>query len=136
MTVHLYSAEDYPTVLSWWDAHGVTPTPEACLPRLGVIVRDVTDTPVLAAWASMDNSCGIAFLLFPVANPHTSHTATDIALTHAIGYLTQVLRELDYHTILSATHRASLARALNRRGFTLAEPVHFQTLSLNPPCLS
>lgn len=135
MTVRPYHSDDYPTVLAWWLMHGVTPTPEDCLPRLGVMIED-NDRAILAAWASMDNSCGLAFLLFPVSAPKAPARSISKALTHSVAYLTTVLTELGYHTILSATHRASLSRHLARHGFTHAQPVHFQTLALTPPCLS
>lgn len=129
MTVRPYTPEDYPTILAWWLNHRVTPTPQDCLPALGTIVED-SGRPILAAWASMDSSSGVAYLLFPVGNPSALPTRIAPALTHAVGYLSAVLRDMGYHTLMSATHRASLAGALTKLGFTRAQPVHYQTISL------
>ena len=130
MTITLYQPDDYPTIDAWWKARGTTPTPENCLPRLGVIIRDHAGEAIFAAWVSMDNSCGIAFLLFPVSKPETPPSTIAASLSHTVGYFAEILKDLGYHTLLSGTHRHSLARSLESLGFTPPESVLFQTLAI------
>lgn len=131
MTVAPYTPEIYPTLLPWWERHGVPAVPSHCLPKLGVVVANDSGENILAAWASMDNSTGLAFLLWPTGNPDTPARLIHTALRHATAYLIETLRAFGYHTLLAATHSTSVARQWKQYGFTPdTRPLHLHSFSL------
>jgi hypothetical protein len=127
ITMRLYDpAGDYPLVASWWAAHGVAVTPAACVPKLGAIALD-GGIPVFAAWVSMDNSCGLCSLLWPVANPQSTPRKIASAIPITVDLLQRLVRDMGYHTMVAITHVPSIVRSLGRHGFTV-DPLPVQTL--------
>lgn len=131
MTVSPYNAADhYPTITQWWRAHDTAPIPREVLPKLGVVVYQ-EERPILSAWASMDNSTGLAFYLWPTGNPAASPRQIKAALQHSVAYLSEVVRSLGYHTFIAGTHRRSVARQLSILGFaTDPRPLFLSTAAL------
>ena len=112
-----YEPQDYHLAASWWAGHGVTATPQECVPKLGVIAL-VGGVETFAAWVSMDNSCGLCFLLWPVSNPEAPARAVAACVEPVIGCLMATAKSLGYHTMLGITHADSLVRKLRGIGFS------------------
>ena len=112
-----YQPDDYPLLLAWWDGHAAPATPAECLPGLGMVAL-CDGVPTFAAFCSMDNSCGLCCLLWPVSNP----AATPRAVVRCIAPVLELLREIakgfGYHTMLAMTHSESLAKHFSKLGFT------------------
>ena len=127
ITMRLYDPDqDYPMAASWWAAQGVSVTPAACVPKLGAIGLD-DGTEVFAAWVSMDNSCGLCCLLWPVANPQATPRKIASAIPITVDLLQRLVRDMGYHTMVAITHVPSIVRSLGRHGFT-PDPLPVQTL--------
>lgn len=111
-----YKPEDYTDLLPWWHGHGVISPPEGCIPKLGLIAED-DGFPVFACWASLDNSCGLAFLVWAVSNPLARARAVHAAVTPTIDCLSKIIKDFGYHTLIGITHADSLVRQLHKQGF-------------------
>jgi len=119
---------DYPMVEKWWCRHGVPATPCECVPMLGVIASE-GDKDLFAAWVSMDNSCGLCSLLWPVANPDAKPREVARSIRPTVDLLKKITRDLGYHTMMTLTHSRSLTRQFARLGFQPGESPVFATLS-------
>jgi hypothetical protein len=116
LSISPYSQEQhYPQICEWWKSHNVPAVPPQCLPKLGVMVSHGSQD-ILIAWASMDNSTGLAFYLWPTGNPLAPKRHIRQAVSHSSAYLQGVLKSFGYHTILYATHRPSLSRCFSNLG--------------------
>lgn len=128
--LRLYTPEDYPLIVEWWKGHGVPETPQACVPALGRIAT-VNGKDTFAAWVSMDNSCGLCFLIWPVSNPEAR--ARDVVRTIGltIDHLKDLAKGFGYHTMLGLSHSGSLTRHLEKLGFTAdSNPLYFTSTYL------
>lgn len=110
-------ARDYPTMQAWWAGHNAPATPAGALPKLGLLAV-VDDRETFAAWASMDNSCGLSYLLWPVSNPMAPSREVARCIGPTLDLLKSLVRDFGYHTMLAMTHSESLAAYFPRNGFT------------------
>jgi hypothetical protein len=131
MTVATYRPDlHYPIACQWWENHGQNPVPSHRIPKHGVMVSNDTINLFLT-WAAMDNSTGLAFLLWPIGNPAAPPRQIHSATRIGIDFLTESLRIFGYHTLYTATHSHGLRRQLSKIGFhTDPIPTHHQFLIL------
>lgn len=118
LSVRPYTDADYAVVAAWWHGHGWPPVDAQLLPKLGMVVQE-HDEPVAAGWAYMDNSVGVAFMEWLVTRPGMRPALSMRALTHVVGSLYHALAALGYTAIHSSCRQPSLARLLERCGFTV-----------------
>jgi len=108
--------KDYSTVAAWWEGHGWNAVPVQVLPKLGVVAhRD--DKPVAAGWLYMDNSVGVGWLEWLVADPDAKPREVYKALSAVIDFIKAEARQFGYHTLMSTCRQESLGRLLERNGF-------------------
>lgn len=112
----------YELLTAWWQAHGWNPVPLAILPRCGIWIEDDTGNPLAAAFLYMENSgVGVAWLEWMVTNPAIAPRKAYVA----IGVITQAAREvaleLDYGVLMTTCRQESLARTLEKNGFSVTD---------------
>lgn len=125
-----YTPDDYPLLSAWWTGHGVASTPAGCVPGLGMVASyDGRET--FAAFLSMDNSCGLCYLLWPVSNPAASARAVVRCIDPVVELLREIATGFGYHTLLAMTHAESLAKHFSKLGFTAdAAPIRLHSIHL------
>lgn len=121
---------DYPLISGWWAGHGVASTPAECLPRLGMVASyDGQET--FAAFLSMDNSCGLCYLLWSVSNPAGKGRQVVACIAPVVDLLREISKGFGYHTMLAMTHAESLAKYFSKLGFTAdAAPIRLHSTHL------
>jgi hypothetical protein len=128
-----FTADDYPTVETWWAGHGWSPVPLQILPRLGIIAdmhHGETSTPTAAAWLYMDNSVGVAMLEWIVTNPEAKPRDVLKAITEAVNFIKTRAAELGYTVILATCRQESLSKVLQKRGFNVTDSGMIHHLAL------
>jgi hypothetical protein len=108
---------DYPMLSQWWEGHGVPATPRECLPKLGMVAEwDKRES--FAAFVSMDNSCGVCYLLWLVSNPAAAARIVVKCIAPTVELLQEIVGGMGYHTMLAMTHAESLSKYFRKLGFT------------------
>lgn len=108
--------KDYPNVAGWWAAHGWTPVPARVLPKLG-IVAELDGVPTAAGWLYMDNSVGVGWMEWLVADPTASPRRVFQAVSAVVGFIKSEAARLGYHTLMTTCRQPSLGKLLVRQGF-------------------
>lgn len=130
MQLRPYEGTDYPMLLEWWNGHHVPAVPLGCLPALGMVAM-VDDVPTFAAWVSMDNSCGLCALVWPVSCPISPARDVHSCIHPTLTHLQNLAAGFGYHTMLGITHSDSLSRQLRKRGFSVDDaPIRLHTIHL------
>lgn len=99
---------------SWWVGHGWPAVPLQVLPPLGVILGNDA-----AGWLYMDNGgTGVAMLEWLVTNPEAKPMQAAKSLVKVVEFLKSEAKRMDYGAILTTCRQPSLARLLERSGFS------------------
>jgi len=115
--IRLFDKEtDYELLTSWWKGHGWDAVPAAILPKLGVVSKEDGE-PVAAAFLYMDNSVGVCWMEWFVANPAASGKAVIRAHRLICAFLKEEALRMDYGVMLTSCKQDSLVRLYERNGF-------------------
>ncbi len=118
--VRMYEPEaDYAMIAEWALGHGRSAPPAAILPKLGIIVQEVTELvrkDVAALWLYMDNSVGVCFAERSVTLPGLSMKRAKAALLRGLDCLKQLAATHGYGVMLLRTYPA-MARFVKPLGF-------------------
>jgi hypothetical protein len=118
MKTRLYKDEDYETLKPWWVKHwGEAPSPHV-IPSCGLILGDVVGD-VAAAWLAQDNSCGMAMVVWMVANPKNTHSTTHEGLEKVIKGLVEIAKSQGRQVIMVACPQGGMSKLFQKCGFKL-----------------
>jgi hypothetical protein len=118
--VRMYEPEtDYGMIEQWAAGHGKTPLPASILPRLGIVVQEVTAKTrkdMAALWLYMDNSVGVCFAEKSITRPGLSIKQAKEALLRGLDCLKQLAAAHGYGVMFLRTYPA-MARFVKPLGF-------------------
>lgn len=120
MYLRTYEPEDYPVLVTWWQAHQWPPVPAEILPKLGLIAFDDHGL-VVASWLYMDNSVGVSMLEWTVSNPEASGFRVVAGVKAVTEFLADRARELGYGIMLTTARQPALVRLHERNGFAVTD---------------
>ncbi len=117
MTIRPFTAHDYPTLVQWWDGHGMPAIPPHAIPPFSWIVE--ATGPAAFAAAYMDNGgTGVALITWITTNPENRRRESYHALESLLPFMRDHLaKQLDYTVQLSLTNQPGLEKLLIRMGF-------------------
>lgn len=108
--------ELYPLLCEWWMGHGFPAIPRRRLPPVSVM-----HTGGAFGCLYMDNGgTGVAMMEWLVTDPAARREAMR-ALCDVVAFLKEAARAHDYDMILTTCRQPSLARLLERVGFTRSD---------------
>lgn len=119
-------AEDYPTLVNYWEGHGWPAIPEKFLPKTGVAIVDESDAILAAGFAYLDNSSCVAWMDWVVTNPRNRPTVSLVALGHLFEAIKEAIAALNdgqhgYGPLITACRQPSLVRLYEKHGFTVSD---------------
>lgn len=116
-----YDKDDYPTLLGWWEKHGVPPVPQFYLPDCGLVAIE-DGHPTAAAWVYFDNSIGLAWFAWLVSNPAVSPVVAERGMRSLLAAAEEICRAQNRPVLFVEAPRASLEKWYRRQGFLVNHP--------------
>lgn len=115
--LHLLTDDLYPLVAEWWTGHGFPAIPRRRLPHVSVMHAGGA-----FGCLYMDNGgTGVAMMEWLVTDPQAAPRAAARALCDVVEFVKETARAHDYDMILTTCRQPSLARLLERVGFTRSD---------------
>lgn len=126
MNVRLYTPEDYPTLLTWWEGHEVAAIPKGLLPSLGVVIED-DKGPILAAWLYRDADGKLGWIAWTVSRPGSPGRSVYRAVKQMLGAMEELAKEFKIPLLYAQLMQPGLRRVFESSGFIASHPVQQMT---------
>ena len=116
MKTRLFTHEDYPMLVSWWEGHGWPAVPEIALPKVGILIESL-DSVLAAAWLYFETSGVVCQMEWVVTNPNNKPKDSVKALSLLLDAIDQVRAANGYKVTQTACKVPSLIRLYEKAGF-------------------
>ena len=119
ITVRAYEQEDFETITKWAKARQVMVF-EEMLPRMGGMAYDEESGDLLAcAWLYMDNSVGVAFPHWLLANPANDMATSRDAISLLGEWLEYMAEDLNYNCFVTFFGPGAMTAEAEKNGYSV-----------------
>ena len=121
METRIFDIQSQYSILDEWArARGSTAIPKDIIPKLSLIVVDGDEYRAFTS-LYMDNSIGVAMMLWTTTNPKNTPKQSKRALDYLLTAAKKALAEHGYFVLMTATGVRSISRFLRKDGFKILE---------------